>query len=145
MPLIRAFGGRERRRAAAAVELAILAPLLVFLLLIAVDFARIFYASLTLANCARNGALYESDPYYRAESGYANTREAALADAGNLNDPANPITVTSGTGADANGRPYVEVTVGQRFRTVSKFPGIPDDVNVTRTVKMARLPMNPSN
>src|SRR5687768_2079525 len=52
--------GRGERRGAVAVELAVVAPLLVFLLLIAVDFARIFYTSLTLANCARNGALFES-------------------------------------------------------------------------------------
>ena len=38
---------REVRRGAAVVELAVLAPFLVFLLLIAVDFARIFFRSAT--------------------------------------------------------------------------------------------------
>ena len=43
------------RRAAATAELAVLAPVLVFLMLIAVDFARIFYTAVTVSNCARNG------------------------------------------------------------------------------------------
>ena len=71
---------RETRRGTAAVELAVLAPFLVFLLLIAVDFARIFYAAVILDNCARNGAMYEADPYIRVESPYKTTADAALAD-----------------------------------------------------------------
>jgi Flp pilus assembly protein TadG len=146
MPLVRiSLRNRRPRRAVAAVELAVLAPLLVFLLLIAVDFGRIFYAAVTLDNCARNGALWEADPYYRTESGFTNVRDAALADATNLDQQGNPLIVTSGTGTDETGRPYVEVTVSQRFRTVSQFPGIPGDSNVTRTVRMARPPMNPTN
>jgi hypothetical protein len=41
--------------------LAILLPLLTILFLIATDYARIFYCSLTLENCARNGALCASN------------------------------------------------------------------------------------
>jgi len=136
---------REARRAAAAVEFAVLAPFLVFLLLIATDFARIFYASLTLANCARNGAIFESDPYVRADSPYKTTSDAALADAPNLmTDPSNKPKVTTGTGVDDIGKPYVEVTVTQQFTTVSKFPGIPNNVTLSRTVRMAQAPLNPS-
>jgi Flp pilus assembly protein TadG len=133
---------RHRREGAAAVELAVLAPFLVFLMLIATDFARIFYTCVILDNCARNGAVYESDPYYRAECPYKSTAEAALADGVNL-DKTNPATVTSGTGVDSMGKPYVEVTVKQKFKTVSKFPGIPNDVDLSRTVRMAPVPLNP--
>ena len=135
---------RSQRRAAAAVEMAFLAPLLVFLMLIAVDFARIFYKSLTLANCARNGALWESDPYYRAASPYKTVTEAALADADNLYDPERPPRVTTGSGVDDTGKPYVEVTVSQRFKTVSRLPFIPADLDVIRTVRMANAPLNPN-
>ena len=47
------------RRGAAAVELALLLPVLVFCSMMTVDFARVAYVQVTLQNCARNGALYE--------------------------------------------------------------------------------------
>jgi Flp pilus assembly protein TadG len=49
------------RRGTASVELAILLPFLTFIFLIAVNFARVFYFSQIIENCARNGALYASD------------------------------------------------------------------------------------
>ena len=52
----------EIRHAAAAAELAILLPFLAFAFVIAVDWSRIFYYSVIVTNCARNGALYASDP-----------------------------------------------------------------------------------
>jgi Flp pilus assembly protein TadG len=131
----RFIGGalRGKRRGAAVVELAVLLPLLVFLFVIAVDFARIFYYSVTLTNCARAGALYASDPTTNAESAFTSTQAAALADATNLS-PA--PTVTSANGVDAAGRPYVEVTAAYTFRTITGFPGVPNQVNLTRTVRM---------
>ena len=125
--------------------MALVTPVLVFLMLVAVDYARIFHLSTTLANCARNGALWESDPYTQAESPHKNLRDAALADAASLSETSdNPLVVTSKTGTDDTGNPYVEVTVKQRFRSVSNFPGIPNDVDQSRTVRMARAPMNPT-
>jgi len=124
---------RGKRRGAAVVELAVLLPLLVFLFVIAVDFGRIFYFSVTLTNCARAGAMYASDPTTNAESAFASTQAAALADATNLS-PA--PTVTSVSGVDAAGRPYVEVTAAYSFRTITGFPGVPNQVNLTRTVRM---------
>ena len=129
----RSGANRQRRRGAAIVELAVLLPLLVFLFVIAVDFARVFYYSVTLTNCARAGALYASDPTTNAESPYASTQAAALADASNL---APAPTVTSVTGVDAAGRPYVEVTAAYPFRTITGFPGVPNQVNLTRKVRM---------
>ncbi len=54
---------RRSRRAAAALELALVLPILAFLLVVIVDFCRVHYYSVTLSNCARSGALYASDPY----------------------------------------------------------------------------------
>ena len=115
------------------VELAVLLPLVVFLFVIAVDFARVFYYSVTLTNCARAGAMYASDPTTSAESAFASTQAAALADATNLSPPP---TVTSVTGVDAAGRPYVEVTAAYTFRTITGFPGVPNQVNLTRKVRI---------
>jgi Flp pilus assembly protein TadG len=123
------------------VELAVLLPLLVFLFVIAVDFARVFYYSVTLTNCARAGAMYASDPTTSAESPFASTEEAALADATNLS-PAPTITTVSGVDG---GRPYVEVTAAYTFRTITGFPGIPNQVNLTRKVRMNVSASSPSS
>src|SRR5689334_6411385 len=99
--------GRAERQGAAAVELALLLPLLAFLLVLTIDFARLFYFSLTVMNCARNGAVYGCDPTTALQSPYKSVTEAALADASNLS-PA--PTVTSQTVADSDGT-HIEVTV----------------------------------
>src|SRR5262245_31310609 len=96
------------RRGAAAVEMAVLLPFLAFLFVIGVDWARIFYYSITVANCARNGALYASDLYSVVPSPYASMTDAALADAPNLSPQP---TVTSASGVDADGNSYIECTV----------------------------------
>jgi Flp pilus assembly protein TadG len=120
------------RRGVAAVELALLLPLLVFLFLITIDFARVFYFSQVISNCARNGALYASN-LTATQSPYASVNEAALADASDLS-PA--PTVTSVNGTDTAGNPYVRVTVNWSFSTVSQFPGIPNNVQLSRTAQM---------
>ena len=126
-------GLRNHRRGAAVVELAVILPLLILLFVIAVDFARVFYFSVTLTNCARAGAMYASDPTVSSESPFASTQAAALADAANLS-PAPTISTTSGS--DSTGRPYVEVTANYTFHTLTGFPGVPNQVNLARKVRM---------
>lgn len=124
---------RRPLRGVAVVELAVLLPLLVLLFMITIDFARIFYFSLTLTNCARAGALYASDPTTADESPFANVQAAALSDASNLTPQP---TVTSTSGTDAQGRKYVSVTVNYTFQTITGFPGIPNQVALQRTMTM---------
>ena len=137
------LAGRHRSRSgAAALELAIVLPLLALLLVIVVDFCRVFYYSVTLSNCARNGALYASDPYSALASTYTSVQAAAVADASNLN-PLPNVTYgygTSATGpftqaapsldAAGNATGYVSVTVTWQFKTVTNFPGIPSPLAV---------------
>ena len=127
---------RQERRGAAAVELAIVLPFIVFLFVIAVDFARVFYFSQVIENCARNGAVYGSN-LTTAQSPYEGIEGAALADAGGLSPQP---TVTSTTGQDAAGNPFVQVTVTWQFQTVTGFPGVPSTVNLSRTVQMRVAP-----
>jgi Flp pilus assembly protein TadG len=129
------------RRGAAAAELALLLPFLMFLFVIAVDWARVFYDAITVENCARNGALYGADPVAAAQSPYQNIEEATLADASHLS-PAPQVSNTSGT--DAEGHSYVEVTVEHTFHTITKYPGVPDSVTLKRTVRMRVAPTTPS-
>jgi Flp pilus assembly protein TadG len=128
-----------RRRAAATVELAIIAPFLAFAFIITVDWARIFYDSIVVTNCARNGALFMADPIGQQSSPYADVTQAALADAQNLSPSP---TVSSTQGTDDSG-PYVEVTVSYPFQTITNFPGVPSSTNVVRTVRMSVAPRYP--
>jgi Flp pilus assembly protein TadG len=147
LPLGRQHEGRRNpksggRRGASVVELAICLPLLVFLFVIAVDFARVYYVSITLANSARAGALYASDPTTMDESPYASVSEAALADATNLT-PAPAISHIQGT--DSSGRAFVEVRASYTFTTISQFPGVPNSLQLTRRVRMARNAISPTS
>ena len=123
------------RRGVAAIELAVLLPMLAVLLVIAVDWARIFYFAVTIENCAHNGALYASDPYTIVRSPYANITDAALADAPNLT--AQP-TVTSKIDVDGQGRSYVDCTVTYQFNTLTRIPLVPQTTTLTRTVRAYR-------
>lgn len=124
---------RRKRSGAAVVELAVLAPLLVMLFIIAVDFARVYYFSLTLTNCARAGAFYASDPWTQGESPFTSTEDAALSEAQNIT-PA--PTITERTGANGSGHAWVEVTAEHTFNTITGFPGIPNEVKLKRSVRM---------
>jgi Flp pilus assembly protein TadG len=137
-------GRRRGRGGAAAAELAILLPVLVFTCLATVDFARVFNACVALENCARAGALYACDPNSATQSQYANVTAAALAEAGSLS-PAPNVTVgysaTAGGTYSANGtKNYVQVTVTWTFDTLISYPGIPSSVSLTRSVSMEMLP-----
>lgn len=138
--LNRGTGQRSWRRGVASVELAILLPLLLFLFVISIDYGRIFYFSLSLENCARNGAFYGCDPVAAAQSPYANLQQAALAEAQNLNPQP---TISSANSVDASGDAWVEVTANWTFHSVSNFPGVPATTTLTRKVKMRVAPTTP--
>ncbi len=126
------------RRGTAAVELAVLAPFLVFMFVIAIDWARVFYFSVTINDCARNGACYLADPTVMGSSPYANSTAAALAGTNLSPTP----TVATASGSGANGE-WVEVTVSYAFKTITQFPGVPSSTalqKTVRTAKASRLP-----
>jgi Flp pilus assembly protein TadG len=127
---IRHPGGKQRQ-AAAAVELAILIPFLSFLLVITVDWARVFYYSLTLENCARQGALYGSG----AAAG-SSIQSAAQNDWVDPGGSASGFTVTSASGSDGNGDPTIAVTASCTVNLVTNYPGIGSSVNLSHTVTM---------
>ena len=122
----------KRSTGVAALELALLLPVLCFMCLIVVDYSRVFYALASLSDCARNGAYYAA-----ATSGAtsASVRQVALRDATNL---AVPPTVTTTTGTDASGYSYVRVTVSTTFTTLTSYPGIPSSVALSRSATYIR-------
>src|SRR5438093_3029923 len=129
----------ERRSGVAATELAILLPLIALLFAIGVDWCRIFYYSVTVENCARNGAIWAVDPYSQVLSQYTTISDAALADATNLT-PQPTVTSASGT---VDGKPYVDCTVTYNFSTISDFSSVrtpffsvPKTTTIRRTVRI---------
>ncbi len=149
-------GRRQTQRSAVAtVELAILAPFLCFLFVVATDFARIFYYAVTIQNCARNGAYYAADYpnnnyLYNDIYGYVDLNDAIMRDASNLS-PAPTYTVYYGptatgpftsTTKPASG--YVQVTVTWTFNSITNFPGIPSNVSLSRSAIMRIAPAMPT-
>jgi hypothetical protein len=105
---------RAWKRGVAAVELALLLPLLVFACMATIDFARVVYALVILQNCARNGALYE---FYQASgnalpSNWNSLHKAVQADEGDLN-----ITIPGTSGGNAN--PYSPQASSNNYVTVT--------------------------
>ena len=129
---------RGGRRGAAAGELVALAPLLLFVLIVAIDFCRLFFDYTIITNAARNGALYLSDQQ-RYQSLYADFQAAALADANDLNPALTAANVTSSTGTDGQGNNTVSVTVQYQFNMIFTYLGF-SNVNLSRTVTMRTAP-----
>lgn len=129
----------KKRPAAASVEFAVLLPFLLFVIFMAVDYARIFYHVISLTNAARNGAVYAS-AHPDNVSQIEKIKAIVLADTQNLS-PA-PF-VTTQTLLDDSGNNVVEVTVNWEFPTIINYPGIPNRVNIERKVQMRVAPAFP--
>lgn len=119
--------GDNHRRGAAAVELAMLAPVLMFVALVTVDFGRIAKSSITVQNAARNGALYGSgwDKFKPASNrtDAVGIYNAAYSDIQNNLDnlQAGDVQITSAPAVDAEGYDAVNVVVTVTFRPLYQF------------------------
>ncbi len=127
-----------RRRAAAAAELAVLLPFVVFLFLVAVDFCRVYHATQTLQNCAACGAQYASRNA-RGDSqttSAAAARQAAVAEGAALDPPLRPedVEVTQEAGV------LVTVTVTYQFRMITDYPGLGGTILIRRSTTAERVP-----
>ena len=140
--------GPRRRKGGSAVELVLVAPVLCFMLVGAIDFCRVFFAYTTITNAARNGAVWASDPFANpsavgavtpSQSPYATVAAAAMADANNLSPALTAANVTQTTGTDANGNATVIVTVQYQFPLITSFLGL-SNVSLSRQVTMRVLP-----
>src|SRR5688572_24476476 len=108
------------RSGAAAVEFAIILPLLMFLFGIGVDWARAFYFHLAITNASRNGALYGCESPTRSTD-TAGIRAAVLRDTTSLG---NGVTVESSV-VTSNNINYVKVKVSYSFSSLTRLPGTP--------------------
>lgn len=130
--------GQKGRAGIATVEFAVVAPLLILLFVIAVDFSRIFYYQVTLNQCARNGALYGSALNSYQETSWVtpwavsvppsddNIKTVTIADGASLSPALQTSQVTVGHDMGTDGNTAVQVTISYTFSTLTGFPGIGD-------------------
>ena len=126
----------RRPKAAAAVELALILPVLCFIAAITIDYSRLFYHWTTITACAYNGAMYASLNPTASNSEISN---AALLDATNLTNPAPTVSSPSYV-KDSSNNQYVEVTVSYTFQAKFPWPGMPTTVALSRKLQVAMTP-----
>jgi len=138
-------------RGAALVELALSTPLLVVMVVGAVDFARAFYTAMELTNAARAGAQYASRSVMGFDTGTTQSVAAAASPqiaTYTVDTPTQTCTCNIGATASAHGdctaacpagqylAVYITVTTRKAFSPVMRFPGVPSSVTIERTVTM---------
>ncbi len=143
---------KNRRAGNAILEFAIGMPLLMLLTFGAVDFARVFYHAVTLANAAGVGAFYGSQNNIKAAH-FPGMSQAALDDSRDLTIAESAtVTVASSNFCDCpdaapgatvdcftatcpgygSPRGFVRVQATETFRPLVPYPGIPEAVSVGR-------------
>jgi len=131
LPRFRRTGGR-RERGQSLVELSLLLPLLLILVLGAIDFGRVYFSYVTVTNGARTGAEYAAvRPANAIDT--AGIEAAVLEETSSLSSTP---TVSSTTGSDGDGNLYAKVTVRHNFSPIFQWPGIPDSISMERSVQM---------
>jgi Flp pilus assembly protein TadG len=137
------FRRRSRRCGAAAVEMALVLPLVLLLTFAAVDFGRVVNAYLVVSNAARCGAEYGSMHEFTAytqSTWQAQVQSAMTAEMQGLQgySAANlQSTITSTT--DGNGLFVLSVTASYPFTTIVNWPGIPAQVQLSHQVTMRQI------
>jgi Flp pilus assembly protein TadG len=122
----------KARRGGAAVELAVVFPVLLLLLIGVVDYGRVFYTSVTVSNAARAGAEW-------GQQDFATQIDTDGTDAGSIQLNATWYCecagVAHGCTACAGGSApevYVEVTATKVVNMLLKYPGLPGSITIVR-------------
>ena len=119
------------RRGAVAVEMAVAAPFLFLMFLVACDYCRVYYAAQIVTNAARSGALYASGtvPAASGLSPLQAAQQAAVAEGVSINLQPAHVSVTTSTSSAA-------VTVTYPFQVINPYLGLPPTLNLSATVTM---------
>ena len=147
--LLRRLGLFPRsERGGAMVELAVVLPVLILIAVGVMDYGRVYFTSIAVANAARAGAEWGA----QGGGGAFSTNTAGIqAFAQNDGSEVGTITiassrvcrcgatvVTCSTGSDCGGgygpaAEFVEVTATKTVPLLLKYPGIPTSITVSRT------------
>jgi Flp pilus assembly protein TadG len=131
------------RSGGAAVELAVVFPFLLLLVAGVVDFGRVFYTSVAVANAARAGAEYGSRNF-EAPTDTAGMRQFAQQDGNEVGTLAISARYYCRCGATTSNPPcaacnggaapdvFVEVTASRTVDFLLPYPGLPSSFAVSR-------------
>ncbi len=128
------------RQGGAAVEFAIVLPILMTLALGAIDFGRIYSTSIVLRSATRvgaeQGATHRLTPLTQVV--WENRVRTAIQDemqgVPQFNSAQLSISIASST--NAAGQPQVEVSTHYPFQTIVDWPGLPRTVSLAARVSM---------
>jgi Flp pilus assembly protein TadG len=128
------------RRGAAAVELAVVLPLLIVLVLGCVDFGRFASSYIAVTNAARAGAGYGIMNNYTSstlttwQSGIVSAARAEGFLGTNVS-VATPVVVLDAT----TGLRKLQVTASYTFNPIVPWPGIPSTLSMSRMVELRMI------
>lgn len=131
---------RRPRLGAAAVEFAIVLPILITVLLGMNDFGRFSYTDIALANSARSGAAYASMNQFESSTSaawHAGVRQAAIDELSQ--SPAfdtSMLVITATSTIESGGLRRVSVVAEYPFETIISWPLIPNSLDLQQTVVM---------
>jgi Flp pilus assembly protein TadG len=145
---------RSSQRGSAFVELAVAIPLLAVVLFAVADFARAYYVGMELTNAARAGAQYGSKSTVFNAAATASAAQAAAPSIAPYTTPtveqvctctsnspsSHPFPTHSCTSTCASSSDhllvYTHVVAQKTFTTITRIPGIPSSVVMTRSATM---------
>jgi Flp pilus assembly protein TadG len=126
------------RGGTAAMELALVLPVLLLLALGCVDLGRAISLGIVLSNAARVGAEYGATHRFTAytlPSWQTQIKQDAAAEVQAIRGfDASQLTLVIQTGTDSAGDVQVTVTASYPFQTVSSWPGLPDSFLMQQSV-----------
>jgi Flp pilus assembly protein TadG len=133
----------RERKGSAAIELAMVTPMLILVLLGAYDFGRVFHMSVAVTAAAHTGAHWGSQSMTKV------TDTAGMRNAAETHTPGMGITATAstecrcvetlvacGTACGTPLRTYAVVTATRTFTTIVNYPGIPNNIVLTRSARI---------
>jgi Flp pilus assembly protein TadG len=144
MPQAQCLIARRRvSRGVAAVELAVVLPVLILLTLATTDFGRVIHGFIAVANAARcgaeYGAMHKFTPY-TFESWQSQVREAVRQEmAGVSGFNAAELQIDIATVTDEDGLFRAKVAVSYPFRMIVNWPGLPGATMLNHFVEMRQI------
>jgi Flp pilus assembly protein TadG len=133
--------GRNRRYGAVLIEFALVLPILITIVLAAIDFGRFAHSHMAVTNSARVGAGYASMHPFTAGTQalwQANVRDSIKKEMQglvNYNDGQLTMTAPQVT-TDSDGQKRVRIEVKYPFNTLVNWPLLPHSFLMTRAVEM---------
>jgi Flp pilus assembly protein TadG len=133
----------QKRTGVAAVEFAVVLPLLITILLGATDFGRFSHSTIAVANAARSGAAFASMNPWNSSTQAAWSAGITQAVADELNQTAgfdNSLLVVNITNiVESGGLRRVSVQVTYPFSMIVNWPFLPSTFDMRQTVVMRTI------